>query len=514
MAKIRRAGFGTVFNIENEKVGIGTTGKFFTEVRVLKNLELSDANVVTQAQLENYQGFLSNEARLSGNDVDLNKLVGYVRGEAYYGESHAHVRSDGSQINMVGSAHTSFSHNVIDDSSNIQSGAMGDIIIDGEFTVSSGTTYCSSVDQLTSVANFTVPTGTTEDRIHCHTAGSMRFNEELATLEFYTGEEWRTVNSFKDTGNRGRGITCGSYPGETNQIDFINLATRGNSISFGDLVDSQGLFDATSSSTRMVTSGGYNSSFGGGAVVDIQYVTMATTGDAIDFGDQTQVTYGTGASSSSTRALIMGGNRMPNSSPFDDGNDGNNTICTIEIATIGNAIDFGDLSARRGYPGACGDPVRMVIFGGYNNSVGSPLGLKTSDTVIYASHGNAVDFGEASHGGSNKAGANSTRGIWGGTSGGSNTYTNIMYTISIQSLGNSIDFGDRTVYSSGSAMASQTRLVMSGGRSTAASPYATTNVMDFVEFASSGNAQDFGDLSFDQAGAAGASDSHGGLGGF
>ena len=45
---------------------------------------------------------------------------------------------------------------------------------------------------------------------------------------------------------------------------------------------------------------------------------------------------------------------------------------------------------------------------------------------------------------------------------------------------------------------------MSGGRSTAASPYATTNVMDFVEFASSGNAQDFGDLSFDQAGAGGA----------
>ena len=37
----------------------------------------------------------------------------------------------------------------------------------------------------------------------------MRFNEDLGTLEFYTGDEWRTVNSFKDTGNRGRGLIGG-----------------------------------------------------------------------------------------------------------------------------------------------------------------------------------------------------------------------------------------------------------------------------------------------------------------
>ena len=247
--------------------------------------------------------------------------------------------------------------------------------------------------------------------------------------------------------------------------------------------------------------------------MDIQYVTIASAGNTIDFGDQTQGTYGTGASSSSTRALIMGGNRMPTSSPFDDGNDGNNTICTIEIATIGNAIDFGDLSERRAYPGACGDSVRMVIFGGYSNSVGSPFGLKNSDTVKYASHGNAIDFGEASHGGSNKAGSNSTRGIWAGTSGGSNTYTNIIYSVSIQSLGDSVDFGDRTYDYIGSAMASQTRLVMAGGKAKA-SPHATTNIIDFVEFASSGNAQDFGDIGFNQADGAGTSDCHGGLGGY
>ena len=392
--------------------------------------------------------------------------------------------------------------------------------ISGEVVVSTGQTISVStgattgqggIQSLKVYETFMPPVGGTADRPTDVKPGMVYYNKDFKTIEFWDGNFWKQVDN---TTRTGRGLSAGSYPGEIEHIDFINISTRGNSVRFGDMTEEQGLFDAASSSTRMVTSGGYNSGFGGGAVMDIQYVTMASEGNTIDFGDQTQGTYGTGASSSSTRALIMGGNRMPTNAPFNGGNDGNNTICTIEIATIGNAIDFGDLSARRGYPGACGDPVRMVIFGGYNNAVGSPLGLKTSDTVIYASHGNGVDFGEASHGGSNKAASNSTRGIWGGTSGGSNTYTNIMYTISIQSLGDSIDFGDRTVYSSGSAMSSQTRMVMSGGRSTAASPYASTNVMDFVEFASSGNAQDFGDLSFNQAGAAGASDCHGGLGGF
>ena len=77
---------------------------------------------------------------------------------------------------------------------------------DGDFNVSSASTLTSSVNQLTVTNSFSVPTGNTDSRIHCHTAGSMRFNEDLGTLEFYTGDEWRTVNSFKDTGNRGRGV--------------------------------------------------------------------------------------------------------------------------------------------------------------------------------------------------------------------------------------------------------------------------------------------------------------------
>ena len=42
----------------------------------------------------------------------------------------------------------------------------------------------------------------------------MRFNENLASLEFYTGVEWKAVNSVVDNGRSGRGIFAGGY--ETN----------------------------------------------------------------------------------------------------------------------------------------------------------------------------------------------------------------------------------------------------------------------------------------------------------
>jgi len=470
-----RVGVGS-FNIKDGSVGIGTEGSGHGNLKVEGTIKSTNLDVLGVSTFTRYSGFSADEINVNNRDLTLS-------GE--YSTTGDIVVEDGASL-----------------------------------TVGLGSTACTgSVECISVKHHFSVPVGNTAQRNETsgYSEGTVRFNRDLGTMEFFNGNEWRQFTYISDIQNshssRGRGITAGSYPGEQQSIEFINIATKGNSLDFGEMTEHQGLMDAASSSTRMVISGGYNSTFGGGAVTDIQYVTMASAGNTIDFGDQTQVTYGTGASSSSTRALIMGGNRTPTDGSYSSGNNGNNTICTIEIATIGNAIDFGDLSARRAYPSACGDPVRMVLFGGYNSAVGSPLGLKTSDTVIYASHGNGVDFGEASHGGSNKAGSNSTRGIWAGTSGGSNTYTNIIYTVSIQTLGNATDFGDRTYGYVGSAMSSQTRMVMSGGK-TVASPHATTNIMDFIEIASSGNAQDFGDIGFDQADAAGTSDCHGGLGGY
>ena len=501
MAKIRRAGFGTVFNIENEKVGIGTTGKFFTEVRVLKNLELSDANAVTQAKLENYQGFLSNETRLSGNDVDLNKLVGYVRGEAYYGESHAHTQDDGTVVNMVGSAHTTFSHNVIDDSSNIQSGAMGDIIIDGEFTVSSGTTYCSSVDQLTSVANFTVPTGNTDDRIHCHTAGSMRFNEDLGTLEFYTGDEWKTVNSYVDTGNRGRGVFAAgvSGPAEVRDIDFINIASQGNAISFGEAFPQvESRVTGTGNEVRGIFAGTNDTD----SHEIIEYVTTASQGDSIDFGNLSEGRGTMGAAASSTRGIFMAG-REPGV---------RNTIDYIEIMTTGNAIDFGDCTEQASWVSCNNSTTRAIRMGGENSVSPNVQGgrLDTIDFVTISSKGNAIDFGNMTlKRGETASCSNTTRGI---TAGGAPGNFKTIDFITMASQGNAIVFGDLTgrTTSIAAGVSNGTRGVIAGGYNGSTS----TNSIDFILFSTTGNAQDFGDLTVDRWSLGGASDSHGGLGGF
>ena len=149
MATIRRAGFGSVFEVENETVGIGTTGTATNTLQVLGDIVTSDATIIGISSIPSYQGFVDKKAKFGKALVDNNS----------------------------------------------ESGSINDIVIEGDFTVSSATTFCSSLNQLTLTNSFSVPTGDTNSRIHCQTAGSMRFNEEFGTLEFYTGDEWRTVNS-------------------------------------------------------------------------------------------------------------------------------------------------------------------------------------------------------------------------------------------------------------------------------------------------------------------------------
>jgi hypothetical protein len=66
----------------------------------------------------------------------------------------------------------------------------------------------------------------------------------------------------------------------------------------------------------------------------IQYITIATTGNTTDFGDlPTSSNYSITGTSSPTRGLFMGG----------FGSSQANVINYITIASIGDAADFGDL---------------------------------------------------------------------------------------------------------------------------------------------------------------------------
>ena len=136
----------------------------------------------------------------------------------------------------------------------------------------------------------------------------------------------------------------------TNVIQFITFATTGNATDFGDVIYSNGMraSGAFSSPTRGVFAGGANSP-GNSAVNNIDYITIATTGNSTDFGDISAAKrIEGGGTSSHVRGLIAG-----SASPATI-----NTIEFVTIATTGNAQDFGDLfssSSQDGYVGAVSD---------------------------------------------------------------------------------------------------------------------------------------------------------------
>ena len=87
-------------------------------------------------------------------------------------------------------------------------------------------------------------------------------------------------------------------------------------------------------------------------------MTMATLGDSIDFGDLDVSRDDPRGFSSPTRAVIAAGRHIP-------AYRGINTMSAIQIATTGNALDFGDIT----YMGAQDDNTAN-IFGGSNGHGG------------------------------------------------------------------------------------------------------------------------------------------------
>jgi hypothetical protein len=69
----------------------------------------------------------------------------------------------------------------------------------------------------------------------------------------------------------------------------------------------------------------------------IEYITIASTGNSTDFGDLTISKTGRAAASSSTLGVWAGGQ-----SAYD------NTIDYVNIGTTGNASDWGNLTSVRG----------------------------------------------------------------------------------------------------------------------------------------------------------------------
>ena len=311
------------------------------------------------------------------------------------------------------------------------------------------------------------------------------------------------VGPTEQRGGRGRGVFMGGVtPSVVNTMDYIEIATTGNALDFGDLGALKRQSGGMASSTRGLSTGGGPSP---ALTSRIDYVIMSSQGGASDFGDLTVAKAYMANANSSTRGLIMGA-WSPKTADIE----------YVTFATTGDASDFGGiLTMPRQVEGTVSSPTRGLAGGGESMTpfTASPHATRVIDYVTIASRGvNAQDFGELTEPSWGiLGGSNSIRGIWAGGN-PSRRPSAIMDYVTIATLGNAIDFGDQSVGRSyGGNAFSQTRGTFGGGTASPASP-ALQDVIDYVTVATTGNATDFGNLTVARSGNSGCSDSNGGLG--
>ena len=300
---------------------------------------------------------------------------------------------------------------------------------------------------------------------------------------------------------RGRGLLGGSNDGSpfSNSIQFITIQSQGNSIDFGDLTVARSRASSYASSTRGIWGGGASAPTAKTDTID--FVTIATTANAIDFGNLTVERRFCSGTSSATRGLTAGGNEASPSSPYPSVN----VIDFTTIASAGNATDFGDLLAAKSGLGALSSPTRAVFGGGYG--AGAPAAATNDITyATIATTGNSADFGDLTNNRRYLNGVSSnTRGVFG--CGSTPAQNNTIDFITIATTGNATDFGDATIANEHRAGISNSIRGVNAG---SGSP-AIGNTIDFITIATTGNATDFGDTATNMGYTAGCSDSHGGL---
>ena len=294
-----------------------------------------------------------------------------------------------------------------------------------------------------------------------------------------SGKVWDIREAYKlrrsnkwSLGSRGL-FMGGSAPSASNVIDFIDLNHTGNAVDFGDLATA-GYGTQASNSIRAIKSKVNQT--------EIDYVTMTTQGNAADFGDMIDSYGADSAVATDTRACYVGGYSTPTFSPGWN----INRIQYVNIATLGNMADFGDLTQGRANQGSGADTTRGIFSGGYNGGY-----VNNTDFITVASTGNATDFGDANQNGYAPLVANSPTKLF--CAGGQPGATGIgIFTFS--TLGNQVKWGDLPAKGAqGAGSASHTRGIFQMGE--AASPIgAASNRLESISMTTSGDSTDFGDL--------------------
>ena len=342
------------------------------------------------------------------------------------------------------------------------------------------------------------------------------------TRDFTSGTEFRGVTTFDTQGyfvppsgtteqrGAGKALFGGGYIGPTRiaTIESVNINTFGSATKFGTLKANTAP-TSTSSATRQIFAGGYSP----GVTDNIDYVTIASSSDSVDFGTLTTARRDFAGLSNSIRSVFGGGTTTGSTTPTDN-------MEFLTTASLGQSTPFGTLTVSGRSNAACASPTRGIFFGGYR-AYTTPISTYTNaiNYITIATTGSETDFGDLATDysggkGGHAAFSNSTRGVVGGgaiygPNAPLSTYYTTMEYVTIASTGSIQDFGDLINAATGiSGTANSTRGIFNQGQISAGN----LNTIEYVTIASTGNAQDFGDAlnkyyTYNNS----SSDSHGGL---
>ena len=382
-----------------------------------------------------------------------------------------------------------------------------EVIVGSGKTIAVGTASTAgqgSVKTLKVYNMFKPPSGFTNQR-PVGKPGSLFYNFDYKTIEFFNGNDWVQVDNLRATG---RGLFGGGTPSAIQYaVNYVNIATRGNSTHWGDMRNGRYVGqNSVGGDTRVIFVGGYSLSPAPetGNLNAMDYGTIAAGGQCVDFGNLTRADRSGGSGSNSTRGIYWGGQSSPNQ-----------IIDYFHIHTLGNALQFVDLGGDPIQGNMCqASPTKLVRSPWSDTS--SSGNLADIASLKFSSLGSVTDFGEATRrvyycG----TASNGVRGIF---AGGANRNTPSPYYadetgvqfFTFASEGNAIDFGDLKQSGAYAGASSKTRGVFSSFYPQTPG----TSHMESIEISSDGNGIDFGDGADHFASGIGASDCHGGLGGF
>lgn len=294
-------------------------------------------------------------------------------------------------------------------------------------------------------------------------------------------------------------VIAGGWPGPLSDAQYININSRGNGVSSGNLTVARSWGASAGTSTRALAMGGYTNASNN----TIDYVEFASKGNYVSFGTLSTALDSQQTASTNTRVVIFGGK-----GPLQS--DRVSTISSLNPNSRGGNTNFGNLPSVRYNVASAGNTTRAIIAGGETGG-GGVSKFNTIDFFTMSSGGNTSTFGTLSQSMFESRGvASQIRFLNVGGRNAASTHVSSVFQVSIASAGNSTNFGNLSQPTGHpSVAATLTRAVVACG--TSPTPGIDYKTISYFTFSSAGNSTNFGDTTIVKTAPYTSSNSHAGL---